>query len=122
MAFSWGKFLALAHELSSRGDEASLRTAASRAYYFAYHLAEPIAKASPKWAAARSSCRGYHQAVWKVLSEDARAEAQEAGDEGEDLRELRTRADYEKLATLAKSEVEAAIKAAERIETRLRSC
>jgi uncharacterized protein (UPF0332 family) len=39
MAFDWNNFLILAEEIATRGDEASKRTAISRAYYFVFHLA-----------------------------------------------------------------------------------
>jgi hypothetical protein len=39
MPFDWNNFLVLAEELSTRVDEASKRTAISRAYYFVFHLA-----------------------------------------------------------------------------------
>jgi len=38
-AFDWSKYLELAVELQRRSDEASLRTAISRAYYFVYNSA-----------------------------------------------------------------------------------
>jgi uncharacterized protein (UPF0332 family) len=39
MPFDWINFLRLAEELATRTDEASKRTAISRAYYFVFHLA-----------------------------------------------------------------------------------
>ena len=39
MPFDWSEFLTLADELGKRADEASLRSALSRAYYYVYHLA-----------------------------------------------------------------------------------
>jgi uncharacterized protein (UPF0332 family) len=39
MPFDWNNFLLLAEELAARADEASKRTAISRAYYFVFHLA-----------------------------------------------------------------------------------
>ena len=37
--FGWSEYLNLAMELGARKDEASLRSAISRAYYYVYHLA-----------------------------------------------------------------------------------
>jgi hypothetical protein len=39
MPFDWNNYLVLAEELAARADEASKRTAISRAYYFAFNLA-----------------------------------------------------------------------------------
>jgi len=38
--FDWNGYLELAKDLQSRSDEASLRTAISRAYYFVYNTAQ----------------------------------------------------------------------------------
>jgi len=38
-SFDWEEFLILAEELEKRGDEASLRSAISRAYYSTFHMA-----------------------------------------------------------------------------------
>jgi len=37
-AFDWADYLKLAEELATRTEEHCLRTAISRAYYYAYHL------------------------------------------------------------------------------------
>lgn len=39
MPFDWNNFLVLAEELATKDDEASKRSAISRAYYFVFHLA-----------------------------------------------------------------------------------
>jgi uncharacterized protein (UPF0332 family) len=39
MAFDWADFLNMAEELATRPEEHCLRTAISRSYYYAYHLA-----------------------------------------------------------------------------------
>jgi hypothetical protein len=39
-AFDWNEYLRLALELQKRSDEASLRTAISRAYYFVFNTAQ----------------------------------------------------------------------------------
>jgi len=46
MAFDWIEYLNLATELSTHPDEASQRTAVSRAYYFAYNIAKDRAIAN----------------------------------------------------------------------------
>jgi len=122
MAFSWGDFLALAHGLAQSGDQASLRTAVSRAYYFAFHAAEPVAKASSKYAGFKAAGRGSHEAVWLTLQAEAKPEAQEAGSEGCHLRAQRTHADYYRTPAIGKADVLLALKTAQVIETRLRSC
>lgn len=37
--FNWNGYFTLANELARRADEASRRSAISRAYYYVYHLA-----------------------------------------------------------------------------------
>ena len=44
--FNWYGYLQLAEELGKRSDEASLRSALSRAYYYVYHLALERAEAN----------------------------------------------------------------------------
>ena len=44
--FNWSGYLQLAEELGKRSDEASLRSALSRAYYYVYHLALERAEAN----------------------------------------------------------------------------
>ncbi len=45
-SFDWSGYLKLAEELGNRPDEASLRSALSRAYYYVYHLALNRAEAN----------------------------------------------------------------------------
>ncbi len=62
--FNWNEYLNLATILSANGDEASQRTATSRAYYAAFHAATLHAKRN-----------GYaehsHARLWKMYSSDA---------------------------------------------------
>ena len=89
--FDWGGFLALAEELALRQDEASKRTAISRAYYCVFHhalvLVESESMAIPKTGAA-------HDAVWDILMK-AGGRRRQIGDSGRGLRTMRRIADYE---------------------------
>lgn len=93
MAFDWLQFLELAKELAARDDEASARSAISRAYYAAYHwardyVAQELAVTVPKSEA--------HQAVWDALTQHGRKrEELSAGAGGKRARVMRNQADYE---------------------------
>ena len=65
MPFDWNDFLSLAQRLAASTDEASKRTAISRAYYCAFILAFERAESA--------GCRyprgeGYHQWCWRKYS------------------------------------------------------
>lgn len=116
MAFDWLQFLELAKELAARDDEASARSAISRAYYAAYHWArdyvvQELAVTVPKAEA--------HQAVWDALMRQGRKRAEyAAGAGGKRARVLRNQADYEARmpgGQTPKETAQVAVKAAEAI-------
>lgn len=94
MSFAWNDYLALAKSLASAGaDEASLRTAVSRAYYAAFHEARRyVAAAKPDVDLPRDGRQ--HDIVWRTLSEGLRQEMA-ASTHGRKLRQKRTKADYQ---------------------------
>jgi len=86
----WNGFLALANELAARDDMASKRTAISRAYYCAYHIArQPLAADGVM---VSEGGQGHHL-VWSELQRKGRARAK-IGDNGLKLHKLRIQADY----------------------------
>src|SRR6266571_1151632 len=91
MPFDWKAFLSLAQKLASSTDEASKRTAISRAYYCVFNLAFARAESA--------GCRypgkeGYHQWCWRKYSETRDFSCQKLGAEGRRMLKLRVRADY----------------------------
>lgn len=98
MAFDWGGYLRLGRTLSNDcatdGDgnskEAKRRSAISRAYYSAFHVAK-------KYLDERYGIKtGTHGFVWATLQERERNEDEkDAGRDGDRLYRVRRRADYE---------------------------
>ncbi|HEX5484251.1 MAG TPA: hypothetical protein VFZ08_16660 [Terriglobia bacterium] len=91
MAFDWHDFLSLAQQLAGGADEASKRTAISRAYYGVFNLAFARAQSS--------GCRhpgreGYHQWCWRKYSETPDPSCRKLGIDGSRMLALRVKADY----------------------------
>lgn len=90
--FDWAEFLMLAERLAERGaDEATLRTAISRAYYAAYHRASAYVRAN---ALVPARARLTHQRVWEAFALVNDPRHAEVAVRGDRLRRLRTSADY----------------------------
>jgi hypothetical protein len=88
--FDWEEYLALAALLAAdTGNEASLRTAISRAYYAAYHAAATYVRTE-----GLLRRRHTHQRVWNALAEGPDPERSDAGRRGDLLRRVRLDADY----------------------------
>jgi uncharacterized protein (UPF0332 family) len=85
--FNWNKYLNLAQLLSANPDEASQRTATSRAYYAAFHAATLHAQQN-----------GYsernHGRLWKMYSSDADLNARRISALGNQMKKAREDADY----------------------------
>lgn len=92
MPFDWNEFLTLAEELALRNDEASKRSAISRAYYAVYHraLARVVAKsgACPQGQATHTWC-------WQKYQSTNNLACVNLGDEGSRLKRRRQAADYD---------------------------
>jgi uncharacterized protein (UPF0332 family) len=93
MTFDWTKYLILAKELSERAnDEASLRSAISRAYYAAFCTARnrllQEGEEIPRTGEA-------HNLVWEKYRESAHRGRKKIGVIGDRLRRSRNIADYE---------------------------
>jgi uncharacterized protein (UPF0332 family) len=90
-SFDWSKYHDLANELSKRHDEASLRSALSRAYYYVYHIALERAEANSFTVRAGE---GSHTQLWRVFSGSPVAECQKLAEIASRLKQKRERADY----------------------------
>ena len=88
--FDWGDFLDLADRLAADvDDEAAQRTVINRAYYAAYHTAAVVVRTKGMLTVGHT-----HRTVWAALFGDPDPDRNEAGRRGDDLRRLRTIADY----------------------------
>jgi uncharacterized protein (UPF0332 family) len=85
--FDWTQYLNLANSLSTNGDEASQRTATSRAYYAVFHAATLHAK--PNGYLERS-----HGRLWKMYSSDSDINARRISALGNQMKKAREDADY----------------------------
>jgi uncharacterized protein (UPF0332 family) len=91
MPFDWNDFLSLGQRLARSTDDASKRTAISRAYYCVFNLAFARAESA--------GCRyprgeGYHQWCWRKYSDTPDASCRKLGLSGQRMLALRVRADY----------------------------
>jgi len=90
--FDWSEYFTLADALGKRPDEASLRSAISRAYYFVYHLG-----------LARAMANGYQRApgepshiqLWRLFSDNPEGICQKLAQIANRLKQKRERADYD---------------------------
>lgn len=94
MNFTWVHFLDLASELAVRGDEASQRSAISRAYYAAFHGARGYVRSKfPDVRLSRGGDEHFH--VWDCLKKGSRRQEVAVGTYGKRLYDARRRADYD---------------------------
>lgn len=105
-------FLLLAGELSPRKTEACWRSAASRAYYAAFHVARDFLNSLGF--AIRQGDQS-HAAVYRRMSNTKVADVDQAGNLLIDLRRLRNQADYDLQRSFAAADARKAIQAAERL-------
>ncbi len=99
--FDWSKYLELAGELGKRADEASLRSAISRAYYYVYHLALKRARANDF----TFVTGGMHGQLWRVFSESPEPDCRKLGAIAGRLQSRRQRADYEPIFARVDEEI-----------------
>src|SRR5262249_50774244 len=78
--------------LSGNGDAASKRTAISRSYYFVFHVAYDRALAN---GCVKPAGVTTHAWCWQKYSNTANAACSAVGPEGERLKRLRHKADYD---------------------------
>lgn len=89
--FDWSEYFRLADELAKRQDEAALRSALSRAYYYVYHLA--LKRAVDNGFATKSG-EGTHTQMWRNFSGSPEPDCRKLAEIGGRLKEKRERADY----------------------------
>lgn len=92
MVFKWAEYLRLAGELRAEADEASKRSAISRAYYAVYNTAR--LKQQGNRIEVRDEGEGSHQARWNAFRGHKDVRCQWIGINGDRLREKRKNADY----------------------------
>jgi uncharacterized protein (UPF0332 family) len=92
VAFDWKDFLTLASDLAPKLDEASKRTAISRAYYCVFNLA--IARAELRLGP-RPKRTPSHQWCWEQYKKTDDLTCAKIGNLGDRLKRLRVDADYE---------------------------
>src|SRR5438477_4967283 len=92
MPFDWSEYLKLAGELGKRmGEEGSLRSSISRAYYYVYHLALQRAQGNNF---KPLSGEGTHTQLWRCLSDSPEPDCRRLAEIASRLKEKRERADY----------------------------
>lgn len=91
MPFNWLDFLTLAQNLAANGDAASKRTAMSRAYYCIFNLAyqRAVTNYGPKPAGVTT-----HFWCWDKFITNPNPACSALGTEGDRLKRLRTKVDY----------------------------
>ncbi len=94
MSFDWQGYYDLAKVLSERDDEASLRSAMSRAYYAAFHSAQMKVKQRDP-SLVRAEGQGSHEVVWRWYKEQRNNRTMtQIGVWGFRLKDERVAADY----------------------------
>lgn len=91
MAFDWNQYLVLANQLAAANDEASKRSAISRAYYCVFNIAfercESTAGKLPRGETSHKWCWGKYQNTPEMS-------CRKLGIDGDRMRQRRVRADY----------------------------
>ena len=107
---NWRDFLLLATRLAAGTTEADWRTAVSRAYYAAFHIARR-SFADSEFTVHRAD-RAHQYLVFR-LSNSGESIVEQTGRDLDTLRRLRNRADYDETPTLTQSQAAAAVRIAE---------
>lgn len=116
MPFDWTAYRTLAETLSQATDEASHRSAVSRAYYFAYHQA--LSHLTEHHNFQISAGRPAHDRVWREFSRRGLS-YREVWNKSDKLKKLRVDADYRAQAIIDAAAAAAALDLADRINDRL---
>jgi uncharacterized protein (UPF0332 family) len=109
---NWGDFLLLATRLAPGATEADWRTAVSRAYYAAFHVARRLLT-DLNFTVPRAD-RAHQYLVFR-LSNCGEPVVEQAGRDLDTLRRLRNRADYDEVPALTQPQAAAAVHLAEGI-------
>ena len=119
MPFDWTEYGRLAEDLRTRGDEASLRSAVSRAYYSVYHQARNYLLAE---GIELSKTDSSHKVVWNRYKGIGGTSCRAVGVNGERLNDNRTQADYENELRNIESLVEETFEIAQFVLVYLEQC
>jgi uncharacterized protein (UPF0332 family) len=92
MPFDWAEYLVLAKRLAKESDDASHRTAISRAYYSVYHAALAFLEESDNFQAPTEG--NIHQKLWNEFRRNGGQTHRAVGTKGDRLRLNRSDADY----------------------------
>lgn len=109
---NWRDFLLLASRLATATTEADWRTAVSRAYYAAFHVARRLI-ADLRFTVPRAD-RAHQYLVFR-LSNSSESAVEQAGRDLDTLRRLRNRADYDETPAVTQPQAAAAVQLAEGI-------
>jgi uncharacterized protein (UPF0332 family) len=109
---NWREFVQLATRLATATTEAEWRTAVSRAYYAAFHVARQLFS-DLQFAVPRAD-RAHQYLVFR-LSNSGESVVEQAGRDLETLRRLRNRADYDETPAVTQPQAVAAAQIAEAI-------
>lgn len=91
MPFDWNEFLTLAEQLATRPDDASKRTAISRAYYCVFNLAFARAETT---VGPKPQDATYHAWCWNQYTRSGNRSCKQLGLDGDRMKKLRVKADY----------------------------
>ena len=91
MPFDWNNYLTLAEQLATGPDEASKRTAISRAYYCVFNLAFARAEST---AGRHPGKESYHNWCWKKYTNTRDGSCKQLGNDGIRMKRRRVKADY----------------------------
>jgi uncharacterized protein (UPF0332 family) len=112
MTFIWNDYIDLAEKLLGETDDASKRSAISRAYYGAYHISRQYLK-DKKGNIPDST---YHKATWEMFDgPGAPREERAISINGDRIRLARGRADYENVVSGLKDQADDAVRRAKSI-------
>jgi uncharacterized protein (UPF0332 family) len=109
---NWRDFLVLARQLTAGPAEADWRTAVSRAYYAAFHVARQMFT-NLGFRVPRAD-RAHQYLVFR-LSNSGESGVEQAGRDLDTLRRLRNRADYDEIPALTQAQATAAVQLASNI-------
>jgi len=112
MPFDWSAFRTVAETLSQEVDEASRRSAISRAYYCAYHQAQAHLSEHHNYQV--SEDKPAHDQVWREFSRKGLS-YREVWNKGDKLKKLRVDADYRSDAAIGADTAATSLKLADRI-------
>src|SRR5438270_12092799 len=107
---NWRDFLLLAARLAAGTSEAEWRTAISRAYYAAFHVARRLLT-DLNFVVPRAD-RAHQYLVFR-LSNSGESAVEQVGRDLETLRRLRNRADYDEAPAFSQPQAAAAVRIAE---------